>query len=141
MLRRHAPHVLVIMQTVFEDDEKIFTAIRAGAHGCLLKKSSPSKFIEGIGDVAEGGAPMSASIARKIIEAFRQQKSDNNFAPTAREQETLSTLTRGMSYKMIADACGVTFNTVNAQCKKIYEKLHVHSATEAVAKATNRRII
>ncbi len=141
LIRQHAPRVLIIMQTVFEDDEKIFKAIRAGAHGYFVKKTPPAKLIEGIRDVVEGGAPMTASVARKVLEVFHEQKGSNRFDLTPREFEILSMLMKGMSYKMIADACHVTFHTVNAHCKSIYEKLHVHSATEAVAKAIDQRIV
>ena len=136
-IRQQAPEIFIIMQTVFEDDEKIFTAIQAGAHGYFLKKTPPEKLIEGIHDVLDGGAPMTSSVARKVLHMFTQQPSDktnNQFQLTAREIEILSMLAKGMSYKMIADAGGITFHTVNAHLKKIYEKLHVHSATEAVAK-------
>jgi DNA-binding NarL/FixJ family response regulator len=144
LIRHHAPHILILMQTVFEDDEKIFSAIRAGAHGYFLKKTPSAKLIEGIRDALEGGAPMSASIARKVYETFQQQPSGKNaqrFDLTEREQHILSLLMKGMSYKMIAEACNITFNTVNGHCKKIYEKLHVHSATEAVAKAIEQKIV
>lgn len=141
-IRKNSPDVFIIMQTVFENDEKIFAAIRAGAHGYFLKKTSSVKLIEGIRDVMEGGAPMTASVARKVLETFNRQSSSSGdrFDLTAREQEILSMLMKGMSYKMIADACNITFHTVNAHCKKIYEKLHVHSATEAVAKATGNNL-
>ena len=136
-IRTLAPEVFIIMQTVFEDDERIFTAIHAGAHGYFLKKTKPDKLIEGIRDVLEGGAPMTSSVARKVLHMFTQQASDkrvNQFDLTDRELEILSMLGKGMSYKMIADAGSITFNTVNSHLKKIYEKLHVHSATEAVSK-------
>jgi DNA-binding NarL/FixJ family response regulator len=136
-IRIQAPEVFIIMQTVFEDEEKIFTAIHAGAHGYFLKKTKPEKLIEGIRDVLEGGAPMTSSVARKVLQMFTQQSSDrskNPFDLTDREIEILSMLAKGMSYKMIADAGGITFHTVNSHLKKIYEKLHVHSATEAVSK-------
>jgi len=141
LIRKNAPNILIIMQTVFEDDEKIFAAIRSGAHGYFLKKTPPAKLIEGIHDVIEGGAPMTASVARKVLEVFHQQQGNNHFDLTSRELEILSMLMKGMSYKMIADACKITFHTVNAHCKKIYEKLHVHSATEAVAKAIEKKIV
>ncbi|MFT3909367.1 MAG: response regulator transcription factor [Ferruginibacter sp.] len=142
-IRKLAPGVLIIMQTVFEDEEKIFSAIRSGAHGYFLKKTAPSKLIEGIYDVLDGGAPMTPSVARKVMETFQQQPvSDaNRFELTAREIEILTMLTKGMSYKMIADAGGISFHTVNTHLKKIYEKLHVHSATEAVAKAIDQKIV
>ncbi len=142
LIRKHAPGVMVVMQTVFEEEEKIFEAIRSGAHGYFLKKTTPVKLIEGIRDVRDGGAPMTASVAHKVLEVFRQSSKDKeNFYLTERELEILSRLVKGMSYKMIADACGITWNTVNSHCKKIYEKLHVHSATEAVVKAIEQKIV
>lgn len=143
-IRKQSPHIFIIMQTVFEDDEKIFTAIHAGAHGYFLKKTSPNKLIEGIRDVLDGGAPMTPSVARKVLHMFTQQSSDkirNPFDLTEREIEVLSMLAKGMSYKMIADAGGISFHTVNSHLKKIYEKLHVHSATEAVSKVFSTRNI
>jgi DNA-binding NarL/FixJ family response regulator len=137
-IRNQAPEVFIIMQTVFEDEEKIFTAIHAGAHGYFLKKTKPEKLMEGIRDVLEGGAPMTSSVARKVLHMFTHQSSDKSLNPfdlTDREIEILSMLAKGMSYKMIADAGGITFHTVNSHLKRIYEKLHVHSATEAVSKA------
>ena len=136
-IRIQAPKVFIIMQTVFEDDEKIFTAIHAGAHGYFLKKTRPDKLIEGIRDVLDGGAPMTPSVARKVLHMFTQQpssKSINPFDLTKREIEILSMVGKGLSYKMIADAGGISFHTVNSHLKKIYEKLHVHSAAEAVSK-------
>jgi DNA-binding NarL/FixJ family response regulator len=140
-IKKQAPEVFIIMQTVFEDDEKIFTAIHAGAHGYFLKKTKPDKLIEGIRDVLDGGAPMTPSVARKVLHMFTQQSSNkatNHFGLTDREIEILSMLSKGMSYKMIADAGGISFHTVNAHLKKIYEKLHVHSATEAVSKVFSK---
>ena len=140
-IKKQAPEVFIIMQTVFEDDEKIFTAIHAGAHGYFLKKTAPEKLIEGIHEVLEGGAPMTPSVARKVLYMFTHQSQDkrkNQFDLTDREIEILSMLAKGMSYKMIADAGGITFHTVNAHLKKIYEKLHVHSATEAVSKVLSK---
>ena len=136
-IKKQAPEIFIIMQTVFEDDEKIFTAIHAGAHGYFLKKTKPDKLIEGIRDVLEGGAPMTPSVARRVLHMLTLKSNDrskNSFDLTEREIEILSMLAKGMSYKMIADAGGITFHTVNAHLKKIYEKLHVHSATEAVSK-------
>lgn len=143
-IRKCAPGIFIIMQTVFEDEEKIFASIHNGAHGYFLKKTPPDKLIQGIRDVLEGGAPMTPSVARKVLEMFQQQPSTvttNHFDLTSREVDILSMLTKGMSYKMIADAGGITFHTVNSHLKKIYEKLHVHSATEAVAKAIDQRLV
>lgn len=143
-LRKQSPGVFIIMQTVFEDDEKIFTAIHAGAHGYFLKKTKPEKLIEGIREVLEGGAPMTPSVARQVLTMFTA-KSDagekNLFNLTEREIEILSMLSKGMSYKMIADAGGISYHTVNSHIKKIYEKLHVHSATEAVSKVFPKQML
>jgi DNA-binding NarL/FixJ family response regulator len=144
LIRQHAPGVMIIMQTVFDEEEKIFDAIRNGANGYFLKKTSPEKLIEGIRDVMEGGAPMTASVAKKVLEVFKYQSpsaENPKFDLTPREIEILGLLVKGLSYKMIADTCGITWHTVNFHCKKIYEKLHVHSATEAVAKAIEGKIV
>lgn len=144
LIRQHAPDTLVVMQTVFEDDEKIFEAIKNGANGYFLKKTSSAKLVEGIRDVYKGGAPMTSVIARKVLQTFYKQPAGNSkqlFDLSERELEILSNLVKGYSYKMIADVCGISFHTVNSHCKKIYEKLHVHSATEAVAKALEHRIV
>jgi DNA-binding NarL/FixJ family response regulator len=144
LIRKYAPHVMIIMQTVFEEEEKIFDAVRSGANGYFLKKTSPDRLIEGIRDVMDGGAPMTASVARKVLEVFQQQSPSGEkpqFDLTVRELEILSYLVKGLSYKMIAAACNITWHTVNFHCKKIYEKLHVHSATEAVAKAIESKIV
>jgi DNA-binding NarL/FixJ family response regulator len=144
LIRQFAPNIYIIMQTVFEDEEKIFEAIHAGAHGYFLKKTHPLKLIEGIRDVLDGGAPMTPSVAKKVLEVFNQQplnRSENNFDLTPREKEILAMLAKGMSYKMIADSSDISFNTVNSHLKKIYEKLHVHSATEAVILALEKKIV
>lgn len=145
LIRRSVPGVLVIMQTVFEDEDKIFEAVKSGAHGYFLKKTSPTKLIEGIRDVMEGGAPMTPSVAKKVLEAFTRpslnKKRGAEFDLTPRELEILGHLVKGASYKMIADACGISWHTVNSHFKKIYEKLHVHSATEAISVAIEQKII
>lgn len=144
LIRKNFPGVMVVMQTVFEEEERIFEAIQSGAHGYFLKKTPPHKLIEGINDVLEGGAPMTASVARKVLEMFQKKpnvKTDTNFELTERELQILSLLVKGMSYKMIADQCSISWHTVNSHFKKIYEKLHVHSATEAVAKAIDQKIV
>lgn len=143
-IKKVAPEVFIIMQTVFEDEEKIFEAIRAGANGYFLKKTPPAKLIDGIRDVLEGGAPMTSSVAKKVLDMFQSQsqaKKENHFNLTDREIAILSMLTKGMSYKMIADASGISFHTVNSHLKNIYEKLHVHSATEAIVKAIDRGLV
>lgn len=142
-IRAAAPRVYIIMQTVFEDEEKIFAAIRAGANGYFLKKTAPARLIEGIREVLEGGAPMTPLVAGRVLNMFRAQApretSQISFDLTPREQDILHMLTQGLSYKMIADACNISYHTVNSHLKKIYEKLHVHSATEAIAKMAARK--
>jgi DNA-binding NarL/FixJ family response regulator len=138
------PNLQILMQTVFEDNDKVFAAICAGASGYILKSTPAEKVLEAITDVYLGGSPMSPSIARKVLKLFHgqfAQVAQDYQALTSREKEVLSCMVRGLSYKMIADACGISFNTVHSHIKKIYEKLHVNSASEAVAKAIQQRII
>jgi DNA-binding NarL/FixJ family response regulator len=136
IIKKKFPQVHVIMLTVFEDNDSIFEAIQAGASGYLLKKTSPEKITEAIIDVLQGGAPMTSSIARKVLDHFPKHTSRHEdydkLAP--REQEVLNLLVTGHSYKMIADKCGITIETVRSHIKRIYEKLQVHSATEAASK-------
>jgi len=142
IIREHFPAIHIIMQTVFEEDEKIFAAILAGADGYILKKTPPAKLIEGIREVMEGGAPMTASVAKQVLKLFQNlPPKTNEYDLTDREKEILSYLVKGMSYKMIAAACSITYFTVNMHIKNIYEKLHVHSATEAVSKAMKNKIV
>ncbi len=145
LIRKAMPEVMVIMQTVFEDENKIFEAVKSGAHGYFLKKTSPLKLIEGIRDVMDGGAPMTPSVAKKVLEVFQHNNTtrdkNKSFDLTPREHEILSYLVKGSSYKMIADACGISWHTVNSHFKKIYEKLHVHSATEAISVAIEQKIV
>ncbi len=143
-LRKHYPKVKVLMQTIFEDDDKVFDAIVAGADGYILKKTPPAKLLEAITDVMEGGAPMTPTVARQVLLLFnkkheRIQKKDFNLS--AREQEILAYLVQGLSYKMIADKCFISYATVNSHISHIYEKLHVSSGTEAVAKAMEYKIV
>jgi DNA-binding NarL/FixJ family response regulator len=141
IIKKKFPGIHVIMLTVFEDNDHIFEAICAGASGYLLKKTSPEKIPEAITDVLNGGAPMTSSIARKVLQLFPKSSSRNEevdkLAP--REQEVLNLLVTGHSYKMIAEKCNITIETVRSHIKRIYEKLQVHSATEAAAKAYPHR--
>ena len=144
LIRSHFPVVKVLMQTIFENDEKIFEAIIAGADGYILKKTPPVKLLEAITDVLEGGAPMTPSIARQVLLLFnsKNKKTEKNeFHLTEREQEILNLLVQGFSYKMIAAKCNVSYPTVNTHISHIYEKLHVNSGTEAVAKAIENKIL
>lgn len=130
------PQIQVLMFTVFEDDEKIFDAIRAGASGYLLKKTAPEEIIEGIRDLFHGGAPMSASIARKVIQSFQKQTATakEDYQLTARENEILYSLIDGLSYKKIAEKYCVSISTIRTHICSVYDKLHVHSKSQAVAK-------
>lgn len=131
----------IIMFTVFEDEVKIFEALKAGATGYLLKKATPVKIIESIQEVTVGGAPMTASIARKVMEFFNHQSSlqKNKNILTKREQEVLKGLIIGQSYKMIAINLSISIETVRTYIKRIYDKMHVNSMTEAVAKALREK--
>lgn len=146
LIKEHFPQVQVLVQTMFDDNERVFAAICMGASGYILKSTPAEKILESIADAYNGGSPMTPHIARKVLTMFAQQQ--QTLSPTAeyyelstREKEILGYLTQGMSYKMIADACGISYGTVNSHLKKIYEKLHVHSATEAVQKALLQRIV
>jgi DNA-binding NarL/FixJ family response regulator len=144
LIKSALPQVNILMQTVFEDNEKVFAAICAGASGYILKSTSPDKLIEAIREVHFGGSPMSPAIARKVLQVFQHQFAQvpEDFQPlTGREKEILSLMVKGHSYKMIAGACQISFNTVHTHIKKIYEKLHVNSASEAVAKAIRQRLV
>lgn len=129
-------NIQVIMFTVFEDDEKIFEAIRSGASGYLLKKTPPEEILEAIKELYDGGAPMSPSIARKVIQAFQAKPSTvlEDHQLTAREKEILYALVDGLSYKKIAEKYFVSIHTVRSHISSIYAKLHVNSKAQAVAK-------
>ncbi len=143
IVKDNFPDVKVIMQTVFDDDDKVFRSICAGAVGYMLKKSAPSDLIDAIKQAACGGAPMTPSIASKVLHLFRQQHIpvNNEVELSVREKEILTSLTNGFSYKMIAEKCCISIDTVRFHIKNIYEKLHVHSMTEAVSKALKDRLI
>jgi len=131
------PSVEVLILTVFDDNEKVFQAVCAGASGYLLKKTPPVKILEAIEDIYNGGAPMTASIARKVLELFPRQPALKTELDklTPREQDVLRSLAAGNSYKMVAEDLGISIETVRTHIKRIYEKLHVHSVAEAIAKA------
>ncbi|MBK5285902.1 MAG: response regulator transcription factor [Bacteroidia bacterium] len=144
-IKKINPNVQVIMLTVFDDNSRIFDSICAGACGYLLKRTPPHKIIEAIFDAKNGGAPMTSSVARQVLEVFSKLSAEKsrqeNYNLTQRENETLTWLVQGFSYKMIAGKMDITIDTVRAHIKKIYEKLHVHSLGEAVAKAINQKLV
>jgi DNA-binding NarL/FixJ family response regulator len=131
LIKKNFPHINVLMQTVFDDSDKVFECIRNGASGYILKKDSPQRILQAIQEVYEGGAVMNPSIALKVLDYFHPSKMDNPLSK--RETEVLKLLADGLSYKMIADKLFLSFNTVNTHVKHIYEKLHVSSIGEAVA--------
>jgi DNA-binding NarL/FixJ family response regulator len=135
-LKTLMPEAQVLMLTVFEDTEKIFRALSAGASGYLLKRMSPRKLIEAIAEVREGGSPMSAPIARKVVQSFQSAptRGDDSVALSQREHSVINGLAQGLAYKQIADELGVSIHTVRNYIRRIYEKLHVQSRSEAVAK-------
>lgn len=135
-LKPRLPHTQVVMLTVFEDTERIFRALTAGASGYLLKRMPPAKLPEAIREVVEGGSPMSAPIARKVVHLLNRipAPTDENAALSPREREVLDSLAAGRAYKQIAEQLGVSIHTVRTYIRRIYEKLHVQSSTEAVAK-------
>jgi two-component system, NarL family, response regulator LiaR len=143
LVKRQYPHIQICMQTVFEDNEKIFAAICSGASGYILKDSTPEKYINAIIDTYQGGSPMTPSIARKVLTMFLNQNSKvSDFAElTTGEKNVLELLVKGLSYKMIAADLGVSFPTVNFHLKNIYKKLHVNSATEAISKALVNNLV
>lgn len=144
ILRKQFPELFIIMQTVFEDDEKIINAISAGASGYILKKTHPFKIVESIRDVMEGGAPITPSVAKRVLELFQKTRSvkiENDYKLTEKEIEVLTSLVKGYSHKMIAASQQLSVFTVNAHIRNIYKKLQVHSVAEAIAKATQQKIV
>jgi DNA-binding NarL/FixJ family response regulator len=143
IINEYFPDIKVIMQTVFEDDDKIFDAIRFGACGYILKKAAPEKIIDAIREALLGGSPMTPSIATKVLGYFRKQQTQRPelYGLSERETEILQQLVDGKSYKMVAEQLNISYHTVNSHIKKIYEKLQVHSVGEAVSKAIQQKII
>lgn len=147
LIKQGFPQIQVLMQTVFEDDDRVFDSICAGASGYILKNHINTKLVESIREVQYGGSPMSPSIARKVLSKMQQipqfvkPEEAPDYHLTAREKEVLLCIVNGLAYKMIADQLNISYETVRSHVKKIYEKLHVASLTEAVAKAINQRIV
>jgi DNA-binding NarL/FixJ family response regulator len=136
-LRALLPEVQIVMLTVYDDSDRIFQALQMGANGYLLKRASADEILQAIQDVHRGGAPMSAYIARKVVQSFRQPtpSAASDEVLSKRESEVLGYVSRGYSDKEVAEALGLTAATVRSYLKTIYSKLHVHSRTQAIAKA------
>ncbi len=143
ILKESFPEMTVLMLTVYDDDERIFDALCAGASGYLLKRTSPAKIIENIREAVSGGAPMSPEVAARVIRLFREvrppEKVDYDLTP--HETRLLKLLVEGHNYTTAAEELGVSYNTIKFHMRHIYEKLQVHSKSEAVAKALQGRLI
>jgi len=139
-LKAILPDIQIVMLTVYEDTEQIFKALAAGASGYLLKRLTPTRLLEAIRDVHDGGSPMSSSIARKVVASFQKAgpAADKDSLLSPREQAVLEGLSQGLAYKQIADQMGISVTTVRTYLRRIYEKLHVQSRSEAVAKYFKR---
>lgn len=142
-LRERLPEVPILALTVYDSDDQVFRALCAGASGYLLKSTPPARLLESLKEVAAGGAPMSPEVARRVLRLFRafQPPSQAAYRLTPQEHELLKLLVEGHHKKTAASALGISVNTVSFHLKHIYEKLQVHSKTEAVAKALRERLI
>ena len=143
LLKERYPGLVLVVLTVFEDDQRIFDAICAGASGYLLKKTPAARLLEGIREALCGGAPMSPEVASRVIAMFRQVRPapHGNHDLTPHQQRLLKLLVDGHNYKTAAVELGVTVNTISFHMRQIYDKLHVHSKSEAVAKALRNHIV
>ncbi|MGA9294289.1 MAG: response regulator transcription factor [Ignavibacteriaceae bacterium] len=142
--RRINPDLNFLMLTIYEDSEMVFQALCAGACGYLVKKTPPSRLLEAIKDIYDGGSPMSSQIARQVITEFQKEKNltdGNEYSLSNREKEVLNHLSNGKSYHEIGDQLFISVDTVRHHIRNIYKKLHVHSQSEAVAKAIRKKII
>jgi DNA-binding NarL/FixJ family response regulator len=140
-IKEASPQTFIIMYTMFENDENLFSSLCAGANGYILKKTSPFKLFEAINDVIEGGAPMSPTIARRVLQSFEIKSSGQQYHLTPREKEILQLLIKGFSIKIIAAELNISFDTARTHLKNIYPKLHVNCGKEAIAKVLRERII
>jgi DNA-binding NarL/FixJ family response regulator len=140
-IKEARPQTFIIMYTMFENDENLFGSLCAGANGYILKKTSPFKLFEAINDVMEGGAPMSPTIATRVLQSFEIKSLGKEYNLTAREKEILQLLIKGYSIKVIASELHISFDTARTHLKNIYPKLHVNCGKEAIAKVLRKRIV
>ena len=142
-LKERLPDLQIIMLTIFDDSERVFAALRAGASGYLVKRSAPNELIAAIQQVVQGGSPMSPHIARRVVEFFNAQRPEQPTSETdnltERERELLALLARGKHYKEIATRLDISTDTVRSHIRRIYRKLQVHSRTEATVKFLGRQ--
>jgi DNA-binding NarL/FixJ family response regulator len=143
LLKQRLPDLRIVALTVYDDDERIFDALCAGASGYLLKRTTPARLVECLGEVIDGGAPMSPEVAERVIRLFKDIRppAREDYGLTPHEVRLLGLLAEGHSYKTAADQLGSSVNTVAFHMKSIYSKLQVHSKSEAVAKALRHRIV
>ncbi len=144
LIKDRFPKIKILMETIFEDNDKIFQSILNGAEGYILKNTPPVQILEAIKEIYDGGAPMTPSIANKVLKMFKSsphKHENDDFNLTDREKEILKCLVEGMSYKLIADHCFISVDTVGGHIKNIYTKMQVHSKSEAVVKAIRKNII
>jgi DNA-binding NarL/FixJ family response regulator len=140
-IKEHFPAIQVCMQTVFDTDDKVFASLCNGASGYVLKNDPPDKILQAVREVAQGGAFFTPTIAKKVLSCFQLPVKSELIDLTEREKEILARLVDGLSYKMIADKTNLSFHTIHTHIKHIYEKLHVNSKGEAVAKALRQKLI
>ena len=141
IIKETKPDTQIIMHTVFDDDQRLFDCLCYGASGYILKNTTFSKLIEAIDTVQKGGSPLSPLIARKVLNSFHQEEKTNLYNLSKRELEILGLMVQGFSYKMIADACFISIDTVRGHVRNIYTKLHVNCGKAAVAKALKDKIV
>jgi DNA-binding NarL/FixJ family response regulator len=143
ILKELHPDLLILMSTIYDDDERVFDAICAGACGYLLKKTPPAKLLESIREAVQGGAPMTPEVARRVLRLFRDIRPPDraNYELTPHETRLLRLFVEGHNYKTAAAELGVSINTINFHVRNIYSKLQVHSRSEAVAKALRDRLV
>ena len=143
LIKEAKPDVSIIMYTQFEEEEKLFRSLCAGADGYILKKTSPFKLVESIDEVSDGGTPLTPSIAKKILYSFRDRQKTTTFQYnlTNKESEILELLVKGFSVKLIAAELNISYNTARTHLKNVYNKLHVNCGKEAIAKVLTDKII
>ena len=143
LIKNQFPLINVLILTAYDDSAKVFAALQSGATGYILKKTPPAKILQAITEINEGGAPMNASIARKVLEFFSEKKNSikNEYELSPREKDVLACLVNGDSYKMIAVACFISMGTVQSHITNIYKKLQVNSKSEAVIKALREHLV
>lgn len=143
-IRKWHPEIRILIQTIFDNEDKVFAALCSGAYGYITKDSHPQKMLDALTDVYKGGAAFSPAIALKVIHLFQQitpHQENEEYHLSPREKEILIKLSNGLSYKMIASELGIAYETVHSHIKKIYQKMHVNSLSEALSLAFRSKII